>query len=131
MSKKFRRCCKEELKNKDTGITEEDKNLLDQEVHVSENIKPGMNHELLNGFGGHKEIFKAISNISSNGSVHRIKVKYKPVEITAYYIQSDDKSGERKTGWLIPGPGRAVFYVPEDAFSETFEFIEDEGRIIA
>jgi len=134
MSKKFRKCCEEELKNNETVLTKEDENNLSQEVHVPENIKMGMDHELLQGFGNKATIHKAMRNLSSNGSMNRIKIKYKPKEITAYYIQSDHESGDkrkRKSGWLVPGPGRALFYVPEELFNKFFEFVEDEGRIIA
>ena len=134
MSKKFRKCCKEELSNKEAALNEEDEDRLSQEVHVPENLKAGMDHELLQGFGGPRKIREAMDNLSSNGSINRIKIRYKPKEITAYYIQSDHDTGnkrERKSGWLIPGPGRALFYVPEEQFNKYFEFVEDEGRIVA
>ena len=79
---------------------------------------------------------RAIEFLSSNGSIHRMRVKYKPKEVTAYFVQSEHvEAGEKKkttkSGWLLPGPGRAVFYIPEDQFSAFFEIIKDEGRIIA
>ena len=134
MSRTFRKCCKEETRDKKTNLNEEDEGRLSQEIHVPENVKPGMDHELLQGFGGRRTIREAMDNLSGNGSMRRVKIKYKPKEIVAYYIQSDheeDSKRKRKSGWLVPGPGRGIFYVPEELFNKFFEFIEDEGRIIA
>lgn len=118
--------------------TAEDRESLDQETHYPE-VRPGQDHEGLNGFYGHGMIEmkkRAIEFLSSNGSIHRMRVKYKPKEVTAYFVQSEHvEAGEKKkttkSGWLLPGPGRAVFYIPEDQFSAFFEIIKDEGRIIA
>ena len=133
MSKTSRKCCKEELSDNTTTFIDEDKSRLAQEAYIPENVKPGINPELLQGFGGRRTIREAIDSLSSNGSISRIRVKYKPKEIVAYFIQSDyedDSKRRRKSGWLVPGPGQGIFYVPEELFSKFFEFVEDEGRII-
>ena len=129
MNKNNKKCCKEI----GVPLDESDRKILGQEVHLPE-YRPGIGHKILNKFHrrGIKEAkVKAVEFLSSNGSMNRIRIRYKPREITAYYIQSDDSKRNSMSGWLIPGPGGAVFYVPEDAFSETFEFVEDEGRVVA
>lgn len=124
-------CCNE----KTTTANQEDKDNLSQEIFIPENIQPGLDHELLQGFNGRAIGHKAIRCLSENGYINRIRVKYKPKEVVAYFIESEHIEGEskriRKLGWLVPGPGHGIFYVPEEMFSRLFEIIKDEGRIIA
>jgi len=116
----------------------EDDESLDQEIFLPKG-RPGMDHEMLNGYHRHgiqKVQIKARDFLSSNGTMNRIKIRYKPKEVIAYFIQSEhlgdgNSKRKRKSGWLVPGLGRGVFYIPEEQFSKFFEFIEDEGRIIA
>ena len=111
---------------------------LDRDVHAPK-FRPGKDHELLEGYHNRSAIGATLNGmefLSSNGSVHRIRVRYKPKEVVAYFVQSEhldesDRSRKSRSGWLVPGPGKGVFYVPEDEFLRFFEFVEDEGRIIA
>ena len=134
MSRTFRKCCEEDAGGKTTNLNKEDEDRLSQKAYIPKDINLGIDHELLQGFGGRMAIQEAVRGLSENGSMRRVKIRYKPREIVAYYIQSDHEDGskrERKSGWLVPGPGRAIFYVPEEQFNKFFEFIEDEGRIVA
>ena len=134
MSRTFRKCCEEDAGGKTTNLNKEDEDRLSQKAYIPKDINLGIDHELLQGFGGRMAIQEAVRGLSENGSMRRVKIRYKPREIVAYYIQSDHEEGskrKRKSGWLVPGPGRAIFYVPEEQFNKFFEFIEDEGRIVA
>lgn len=117
---------------------EDDEN-LDGEVLFPKG-RPGLDHEILNGYHKHgisDATIRAMDFLSGNGSMHRVRVRYKPREAMAYFVQSehlDENDGSRrksKSGWLVPGLERGVFYVPEEKFSKFFEFIEDEGKIVA
>ena len=130
-------CCKEV----EAVMGEEDENNFSKNVHVPK-FRPGQDHELLDGYhdrGIRGAKRKAAEFLSSNGSINRIRVRYKPKEVVAYFVQSEHEEGEdsgrrrrkRKAGLLVPGPGKSVFYVPEEQFTKFFEIIEDEGRIIA
>jgi len=123
-------CCKENIRYAD----EPDKEFLDKEVSLPK-FRPGKDHEKLSGYHN-RGIFEARSKahefLSSNGSIHRIKIRYRPKEVIAYFVQSEHedvegsgRSRNRKSGFLIPGPYKGVFYVPEDQFSKFFEIIED------
>ena len=126
-------CCEKTRK-----LSDSDKNSLDKEVLFPQD-HPGIDHEILNAFHRHGMMEaknKAVDFLSGNGSMHRIKVRFKPKEVLAYFVESEhvedgSSKRKRKSGWLVPGLGRGVFYVPEEQFSKFFEIIEDEGRIIA
>ena len=131
----IKKCCGDAAKIKLSG---EDAEHLDKEVLLPQG-RPGMDHETLNGYHRHgmqSAQIKARDFMSGNGSMHRVKVRFKPKEMIAYFVQSEhldetESKRKRKSGWLVPGLGRGVFYVPEEQFSKFFEIIEDEGRIIA
>jgi len=129
-------CCNEKVRRTDEG----DENFLEQDVHLPK-FRPGKDHEKLDGYhnrGISEAKLKGSEFLSNNGSMHRIKIRYKPKEVIAYFVQSEHEEAEgsgkamrkRKSGFLVPGPYKSVFYVPEDQFSKFFEIIEDEGRMI-
>ena len=128
-------CCQEAKLARKSA--EDDAN-LDKEVYFPKD-KPGMDHEILDGYHmrGTREVeFKARDFLSGNGSMYRTIIRFKPKAVVAYFVQSEhiedgSSKRKRKSGWLVPGLGRGVFYVPEEQFSKFFEIIEDEGRIIA
>jgi len=128
VSNELKKCCKE------THLNEDDKKNLDQEVLLPG--EPGIDHEVLNGYHKHgimEAKHKAIDLLSSNGSIHKVKIRYKPKEVVAYFIESEHEELSKrksKSGWLIPGLGRGVFYVPEEQFTKFFEFVENEGSLI-
>ena len=78
-----------------------------------------------------KTKYKASDLISNNEDVDVVKVKYKPREITAYFIESnlipdEKKFGKKRTsGWLIPDliSEETLFFIPEDRFEELFDII--------
>ena len=122
--------------HKTTRATQDDKNELSQDVYVPDDA-PGIDPEIFQGYRHHGMPMAKLElskSLSKNSSMRRIKVRYKPKEITAYYVESEYSEGEskrnRKSGFLVPGPGRGIFYVPEEKFSKFFEIIEDEGKII-
>jgi hypothetical protein len=126
-------CCKEVNRPSVADIE-----ALDQDVHTPK-FRPGKDHELLEGYHHRGEAaarLKGMDFLSSDGSMYRIKIRFKPKEVLAYFVESEhiedgNSKRKRKSGWLVPGLGRGVFYVPEEQFNKYFEFVEDEGRIIA
>lgn len=106
---------------------------------TEEQIKSaGMDFQLFEGL--HKErllgdvLLKAKSVLSEGGDLRRVKVRYKPKEVFALFIDNEHIVSDvdsnlkklRKTGWLVPGPGNTVIYVPEEKFN-TFLEIVNEG----
>jgi hypothetical protein len=111
--------------NRMSGINES----LKEEVIFLEDIHgPVAENKVL------KTKYKASDLISNNEDVDVVKVKYKPREITAYFIESnlipDEKHlGKKRTsGWLIPDliSEEALFFIPEDRFDELFDIVEGE-----
>jgi len=138
---KIKRICGKGDPELKSEVNKADIEALNSDVHVPTRIRPGKDHRLLEGYHERRSdvIHKGVDFLSCSGSMHRVKVRFKPKEVVAYYVQSeheeDEMPGRKKrrnqSGWLVPGPGKGVFYVPEDEFLRFFEFVEDEGRIIA
>jgi hypothetical protein len=82
-------------------------------------------------------LFAATQRGSADDTVIKTRVRYKPREVTAVYMDSENvvtremggKNPHRKTGWIVPGPGRTLIYVKEEDFNAFFEIIGDEQEI--
>ena len=72
--------------------------------------------------------------VSDKGQTGLLKIRYKPVEVVAYFVESDrfpDGSPpniKRESGWFVPDllSGTTMFYVSKERFEELFEIIEDD-----
>jgi hypothetical protein len=104
------------------------------DVHVPV-PRAGFSHDKLHGYHRHgmrEALLKAHDMMSENGTLDRVKLRYRPKEIIGYHVQSDhieggdDRYRRSRSGWLVPGPGGAVFYVPEQEFNQFFEIIDED-----
>jgi len=106
-------------------------------IPSEEDVKGRPDYELLAGFyrtGIGQVMMKVMKEKSTNGSIGRMKVRYKPKEVQALYIEDEhlvriygkgERRSVRTSGWLVQGPAGVVFYVPEDKFSDFFEIISE------
>jgi len=108
-----------------------DQKCRESKVHFPP-FRPGRDPKMIEGYHGRgtDASLRGSDFLSTQGTMLRVKVRYKPVEVIAYFVQDvyeengNPKSG--RSGWLIPGPGSGVFYVSEDKFTELYEIVEDE-----
>lgn len=72
--------------------------------------------------------FKA--RLPSDSTFQKFVVKYKPKEVSAFYIDTEHYSPKRnykvrQSGWMIEGPGNMFISISEDEFSEFFDIISE------
>jgi len=74
--------------------------------------------------------------VSDKGQTGLLKIRYKPREVEAYFVESDRFPDEyhlkrkRESGWFVPDliSGTTMFYVSRERFEELFEIVEGERR---
>ena len=95
----------------------------------------GLDTDMIAGYGA-QVFLKAIGNPNKSGAVIKTRVRFKPVETIALFIDRDHKAGgdgtvpgNYKRGWLIKGPGNFFFYVREENFKAFFEIVGEEVQL--
>lgn len=82
---------------------------------------------------GFIEVLGHIENLTDKDNITKVRVRYKPREVTAVYVSAEhivriapSHKVVKHAGWFIPGPNKTVFYVPEEKFKQFFEIVSEE-----
>jgi len=80
--------------------------------------------------------YQAGDFVSDDRPADAVRIRYKPREVEAYFVESDRFPDEyhlkrkRESGWFVPDliSGTTMFYVSRERFEELFEIVEGERR---